>query len=425
MTRPSTGLACLAVALWLAPACATDEPGLEDGEHDSFGSGKADGGFDPDSVEARGVLAAVNESWVDADLLHTDGQLSSRAARNIIAHRDGADGVFGTADDDPFDTLAELDAVPFVGPVTLRALAAFAESNGFVKRWTSLASMSTERSYFGAVRGPDDRIYAIGGPRGVSAEAYSPATNTWAPVAEMPTPRYALGVTLGADGRIYAIGGYNSNGDRAYQATVEAYTPSTNSWETLASMPTARALLSAVTGADGRIYAIGGFNEAHGTLSLVEAYTPSTNSWARVASMPSARYDLATAAGDDGRIYAFGGTINNAGLATVEAYTPSTNSWKPAAPMRLSREGLAATVGTGGLIYVLGGDEDNGVFPSASVPTFLASTGAWSGVQSMTTGRSHLAAAAGADGRIYVLGGYEPAGGEMATVEAFTPPATP
>jgi len=406
----------------LLAGCVTDEDVAagEDGENDSFPSGKADGGIDPDSVEAAGVLALVNESWIDADLLVTDAGIARRAARNIIAHRDGADGTAGTADDNPFDTLAELDAIYYVGPVTLGKLVTYAEDHGFVKRWSNRAPMSAERNYFGAVRGADGRIYAIGGTSTVTLEAYAPSTNTWTPLAEMPTPRYGHAVAVGADGKIYAIGGYNTIDDRAYQATVEAYTPSTNTWETLAPMPTARALHAAVTGPDGRIYVIGGYSEQRGTLRTVEVYTPGTNTWAPAASMPSARYTLATALGDDGKIYAFGGTINNESQPTVEAYNPATNSWTTLDKMFTPRTGLAAVTGRDGLIYLIGGDDGRSIFPLTSVLTFRASTREWSGVQSNLLGRRHHAAAEGADGKLYILGGYEPIDGATATVEAYT-----
>ena len=55
----------------------------------------------------------------------------------------------------------------------------------------------------------------------------------------------------------------------------------------------------------------------------MEAYTPSTNPWATVASMRTPRQDLAAAGGADGRIYAIGGINGNYGnVATVDAYTP-------------------------------------------------------------------------------------------------------
>jgi len=52
--------------------------------------------------------------------------LTVRAAANIVAHRDGADASCGTPDDDPFDTVSELDGVPYVGTAALDALRAYA-----------------------------------------------------------------------------------------------------------------------------------------------------------------------------------------------------------------------------------------------------------------------------------------------------------
>jgi serine/threonine-protein kinase len=82
--------------------------------------------------------------------------------------------------------------------------------------------------------------------------------------------------------------------------------PLPTTWRSLASMPTARSLLAAVTGPDGRIYAIGGEN-ASGRLGTVEVYDPSTNKWTTVAPMPTARNHLAATMGPDNLIYAIGG----------------------------------------------------------------------------------------------------------------------
>src|SRR5690349_18307638 len=76
-------------------------------------------------------------------------------------------------------------------------------------------------------------------------------------------------------------------------------------WSTVAAMPTARWGLAATTGTDGRIYAIGGYN--NGFLSTVEAYDPGTNTWTTRASMRIARYGQGAATGPDGRIYVCGG----------------------------------------------------------------------------------------------------------------------
>jgi len=409
------------VTALLAGCVGEDVAPDEDGENDAFPNGKSDGGIDPDSVEALGVLALVNESWIDADLLVAEARIGRRAATNIFARRDGADGRFGTPDDNLFDTLAELDAIAYVGPATLDRLVSYAKDHGFVKRWSARANMSAERSYHSAVS-VDGLIYAIGsGTAANNAEVYTPSTNSWAPIAQMATPRYAGGVTVGADGLIYVIGGYDMTSARAYLASVEAYEPRTNTWKTLAPMPARRALLTAVTGPDGRIYAIGGYDEGRGTLRTVEVYTPSTNAWAPAANMPSARYTLAAALGDNGKIYAFGGTYNNEDLATAEEFDPATNRWTSLPKMSSPRSGHAAIASKDGRIYLLGGDDDRSIHPAAGVATFKASTKEWSGVQGMILGRTHLGAAEGADGKIYVVGGYEPIDNASATVEAYTP----
>src|SRR2546423_600703 len=49
------------------------------------------------------------------------------------------------------------------------------------------------------------------------------------------------------------------------------------SWTTLPSMSTARYGLAATTGSDGRIYAIGGYQNRAGIVGTAEVYDPTTN----------------------------------------------------------------------------------------------------------------------------------------------------
>lgn len=81
-------------------------------------------------AETDAVLDLVNEA--SFTLLDDDVALDKRAAENIVAHRDGADATAGTADDDLFDTIEELDAVPYVGPSALEKLVAYAHAQGLV-----------------------------------------------------------------------------------------------------------------------------------------------------------------------------------------------------------------------------------------------------------------------------------------------------
>jgi hypothetical protein len=104
--------------LLLLTACADVD--TEDGPDDvAFPDGKTDTlGYS--DCELGEVLRWLNVGS-SADDLRAAG-LTSRPRRAILAHRDGPDATFGTADDDLFDDLHELDAVRYVGPTTLRRL---------------------------------------------------------------------------------------------------------------------------------------------------------------------------------------------------------------------------------------------------------------------------------------------------------------
>jgi DNA uptake protein ComE-like DNA-binding protein len=97
------------------------------------GSTVASLGFDLAAFWGRGsfhiaadpVLAFVNGEGATVEVLDIDVALDRRAAHNIVAHRNGADGRWGTQDDDPFDDLEELGRVPYVGRSALEKLRTF------------------------------------------------------------------------------------------------------------------------------------------------------------------------------------------------------------------------------------------------------------------------------------------------------------
>lgn len=125
------------VCVLFAAACGVTEQGpvadgAEDGEHDRFVSagGKADtGGIAEGTDQALGVLHVAN-TLAEAQL-KADVTLATSAAANIAAYKMGDDETLGTADDEQFETLAELDSIPFVGPVAFGKLLAYAEAEGF------------------------------------------------------------------------------------------------------------------------------------------------------------------------------------------------------------------------------------------------------------------------------------------------------
>ena len=68
-------------------------------------------------------------------------------------------------------------------------------------------------------------------------ERYDLATNTWEAVAPLVTPRKAHQIAV-LDGKLYAVGGYNDAD--GFLSSVERYDLGTNAWEAVAPMVTAR-----------------------------------------------------------------------------------------------------------------------------------------------------------------------------------------
>jgi len=87
----------------------------------------------PQSV---GLLGLLNDASTTLVLLDDDVGLDRRAAQNLVAHRDGADS--GIQDDDRFDSLEEVDAVPYVGPSAFEKLLAYASAHGYVPQGDEL-----------------------------------------------------------------------------------------------------------------------------------------------------------------------------------------------------------------------------------------------------------------------------------------------
>jgi N-acetylneuraminic acid mutarotase len=236
--------------------------------------------------------------------------------------------------------------------------------------WTARAPMLTPREGVAAVTESNGTILAIGGdPQGGDAsdpqaahasnivESYDPTANTWSPRASFPTNISGAQAVRAADGTIYVFGGYSGGGN--YLNSVYAYNATNDTWSTRAAMPTARERAGGALAANGKIYIVGGFaGYAPGTGPVdqtVEAYDPTTNTWQGEAPMINVgSYTLSVVAAPNGKLYAFG--LNGAG--TVNGYDPATNTWTqaPGTSMLTQRGNLAGALGGDGAIYAFGGD---------------------------------------------------------------------
>jgi hypothetical protein len=89
-------------------------------------AGDTSSGTEATTTSERRLLDFVNYPDTSEQLLDATVKLDARAAKNIVAARNGADGVYPSADDAPFKSTAELDAITYVGSATLAKLQAYA-----------------------------------------------------------------------------------------------------------------------------------------------------------------------------------------------------------------------------------------------------------------------------------------------------------
>lgn len=104
---------------------------MADGRDDDFlADGKTDSGIAEGSREAIGVLRVANTTSLA--VLRNDVGLAHEAASNIVAYRSGDDEMVGTSDDMRLTTLAELDAIPFIGPIAFAQLLDYARAHDLI-----------------------------------------------------------------------------------------------------------------------------------------------------------------------------------------------------------------------------------------------------------------------------------------------------
>jgi N-acetylneuraminic acid mutarotase len=191
------------------------------------------------------------------------------------------------------------------------------------KKWSSKSPMPTARYGLGVVQ-MNGIVYAIGGQtdswdRLNNVESYNPATDTW--TIEAPLLQGKSELTVGVVGGVLvAADGYSSAGDTGDN---ESYNALANEWVNLVADPTAR------DGACGRaigtkLYVASGYLGNGGSaIALTEAFTVSSNTWETLSDTPKPTI-WAGSAVYNGRLYCFGGAPSYYGSAinNVQIYQP-------------------------------------------------------------------------------------------------------
>jgi hypothetical protein len=217
------------------------------------------------------------------------------------------------------------------------ALSPDSKGNYINGTWTTLASMSTQRLYFGSNVLPSGKVFVQGGeysgPIGAqnitnTGEIYDPATNTWSTIATFPQPQFGDDPTIVLpNGQILA--GYIFDG-RTF-----LYDPTANTWtQTVGSKlggdrsdEETWVMLS-----NGNILSYDVFANRDGGAASAQMYNfsgPNAGTWTDAGVVPVSLTDIANFGAElgpaallpDGRVFQIGANGHTA------IYTPSTNTW--------------------------------------------------------------------------------------------------
>jgi N-acetylneuraminic acid mutarotase len=217
---------------------------------------------------------------------------------------------------DTIYVLGGMDALSFT---TIGDVYAWSPSSGATS-WSTRASMPVGSERGAAVVGAiGDVVYVAGGLRSgavATFSSYSTTGDTWETnLPPLPQPRdHGCGGVVG--GKLYVVGG-RSGGVLA--ADVFEYTPG-GAWSSKSPMPTARGGAACGIAGDLIIVAGGEGNPATSTrvFAEVEAYTVSSNSWETLPAMATPRHGMGAAVSGD-VFYVPGGATREA-FGAVDAH---------------------------------------------------------------------------------------------------------
>jgi hypothetical protein len=327
------------------------------------------------------VATSPNQGTAD-NILYAVAALSTSDAWSVGTFSDGING----------QTLALHYNDPCATPTPSPTASPTATSTPTATPCPSVGSWTEQAPYPIAVSGhavasQGGNVFSFGGIANniaiANAYMYTPATNTWTPIASLPAPRGWFSAV--SDGTyIYLLGGVDQNFNTT--ATLWRYDPVSDTYNTSLPSYTIPTYFHASAYLNGKIYRIAG--AAIGTDYHVEVYDIVTNTWSMAANYPFANHNLmAVALGS--YIYAGGG---NASPDKTYRYDPSTDTWDDAAIADLPAGRSSAASGAYNGRWLLAGGDVNFAI-SNSVIAWDPATNTWTDLASMVQPRDLLAGA--------------------------------
>jgi hypothetical protein len=127
-----------------------------------------------------------------------------------------------------------------------------------------------------------------------TVEVMNVKTLVWSTVASLPHPYTGASATICGD-QLFLLGGSSDKGEMTSVLTcslTELLQSSSSIWHRVADAP---AYSSTCATVNGELLAVGGCDKDDKPSSAIHKYNPTTNSWDLISNMPTARYNCLTA----------------------------------------------------------------------------------------------------------------------------------
>ncbi len=230
------------------------------------------------------------------------------------------------------------------------------------------------------------------------------------------------------DGRIYLLGGFENAGNPASSARVEAFDPRNNAWIPQPSLQDTRAALQASVDLQGGIYAIGGvtFTSLTGSnpQSTVEHFDLAQATWSYGPALANGAWLGGAGLGDDGNVYLVTGEMEVGGTDAIygQTFSLSGSAWRSVAPRLIDSCSIAVTTTPSGQLVACSGTAGLGPVGDCEQLDPAGSAPSWTEMPPLPTPRCYAAAASAADGRLGVFGGDDctDTGPALDTVELYS-----
>lgn len=280
----------------------------------------------------------------------------------------------------------------------------------------------------------NNKLYLIGGRGNPAVNVFDPETNKWETKGKAPVDLHHFQAVKYGNA-IYIVGGmYRGYPKEQPHENIWIYYPDTDQWEKGAEIPESRRRgCGGVAVYNDKIYIACGIKLGHtsGTTNMFDSYDLKTGEWEALTDAPHIRDHVHAIIAND-KLYLVGGRNSSyhyednfaaffaSTVPHVDYYDFKENKWLT------MKEKLPVATGAGALARIdnfliyMGGE---GSKPQAYSETQMLDleTGQWSQLATMSTGR-HGSAAVVVNNEIYIAAGSgNKGGGNMTTIDKFTP----